>query len=58
MTCTWVDTGGATHNYDGLESAFDWTQVKTVTYLKREGGLREEDIVTVATDGGLGFAIN
>ena len=57
MTLTWVDGGGATTTYAGLESGFDWSAVRAVTYLKRDGGLREEDIVTVANDGGLGFTI-
>ena len=40
-------------NYNGLESAFDWAQVRLVLYLKRTGGMLETDLVKVASVGGL-----
>ena len=40
-------------NYNGLESAFDWAQVRLVLYLRRTGGMLETDLVKVASVGGL-----
>lgn len=41
--------------YNGLESAFDWAQVRQVLYLKRTGGMVETDLVQVVVGGGLGI---
>lgn len=41
---TYVDSGGATQSYDGLESTFDWSNVATVLSLVRQGGLMDTDV--------------
>jgi len=39
--------------YEGLESAFDWAQVRVVVFMRRSGGLLTGDLVKVAKCGGL-----
>jgi len=39
--------------YNGLESGFDWAQVRSVLFMRRTGGMVETDLVKVASVGGL-----
>lgn len=57
------DAGGATHVYDGMESGFDWSAVKSVQWLERSGkpvGYRAESVSDLAatTDTGMDGAVS
>jgi len=53
----YIDSGGFTQTYSGLESGFDWGLVRVVVEVKRTGGMVTEDLLRLAGDGALGFLI-
>ncbi len=49
--------GPPAQNYDGLESGFNWNNVKYLLSLKRDGGLVDGDLAEIADDGGLTMTV-